>query len=59
MYKYNRKTPPNIRITGFWSSMAVAATSLCPENARKRSDALMVGTEIQTISKGKKPNQEH
>src|SRR5674476_415267 len=53
MYKYSRKTPPNIRITGFCCSMADAATSLCPKNAKKKSDALILGTEIQTITSGK------
>src|SRR5665647_3386226 len=33
--------------------MADAATSLCPKNAKNRSDALILGTEIQTITSGK------
>ena len=34
--------------------MAFAAMSLCPENARNMPETLIVGTEIQTISKGNK-----
>ncbi len=34
--------------------MAFAAMELCQENARNMSDRLMVGIEIQTISKGSK-----
>ena len=34
--------------------MAFAAMSLCPENARNMPEILIVGTEIQTISKGNK-----